>query len=397
MRFQFLHHPDAVQFQLLEEIDLQERILIRKLLLYCGDGLAIARLLHVCVKPAMLDVVLGCHPDQLNGDASANFAMLRASGFEAIHDHVPEEARGATLLIDAVLGTGIEGDARGRAADLILEMSFGFPHAKICAVDLPSGMSSDSGESGTPVARADVTVTFTAPKLCHALPPNCDRVGKLIVGRIGSSDALMDAVPRNWLTRAAFSELLEPRARAGHKGTYGHVLVIAGSRFKPGAAALAGMAALRAGAGLVTVASEGALGVIASLALCAVTVTRVQPQAALLLILSGTTTSGGVRMGFGSSQTITEDDAIAIGREMTSARPRIDTMRSRAALISRSVTRPSALATWPISSTTSIAAQVTSCEPRSPMRRPKKPAMKDARSGRKIAAITAMALNPSSG
>lgn len=243
----------------------------QRIIVFCGkgnnggDGLAIARLLHVRVKPAMLDVVLGCHPDQLNGDASANFAMLRASGFEAIHDHVPEEARGATLLIDAVLGTGIEGDARGRAADLILEMTFGLPHAKICAVDLPSGMSSDSGESGTPVARADVTVTFTAPKLCHAMPPNCDRVGKLIVGRIGSSDAMMEAIPRNWLDRAAFAELLEPRARAGHKGTYGHVLVIAGSKFKPGAAAMAGMAALRAGAGLVTVASEeGALGAIAA-------------------------------------------------------------------------------------------------------------------------------------
>lgn len=243
----------------------------QRIIVFCGkgnnggDGLAIARLLHVRVKPAMLDVVLGCHADELNGDASANFAMLRACGFEAIHDHVPDEARGATLLIDAVLGTGVEGNARGRAADLILEMTYGFPHAKICAVDLPSGMFADSGESGTPVARADVTVTFTTPKLCHALPPNCDRVGNLIVGRIGSPDALMEEIPRNWLDRSAFAELLEPRTRGGHKGTYGHALVIAGSKFKPGAAAMAGMAALRAGAGLVTVASEEcALGAIAA-------------------------------------------------------------------------------------------------------------------------------------
>ncbi|MBI2687207.1 MAG: NAD(P)H-hydrate dehydratase [Acidobacteria bacterium] len=230
-----------------------------------GDGLAIARLLHVLHRPASLDVVLGARPQELLGDAATNLQMLRVCGFEAIHDHVPDDARGATLIIDALLGTGIEGDARGRAAELIIELSFGFPGAKICAVDIPSGMASDSGYSGTPVARADFTVTFTAPKLCHALPPNCDRIGALTVGRIGSPDSLMESVLRNLTHPSAFADLLEPRARAGHKGTYGHVLVIAGARSKPGAAAMAGIAALRAGAGLVTVASaESAIGAIAA-------------------------------------------------------------------------------------------------------------------------------------
>ncbi|MBM3784749.1 MAG: NAD(P)H-hydrate dehydratase [Acidobacteria bacterium] len=229
-----------------------------------GDGLAVARLLHAMVRPAALDVVLASAPELLAGDAAANYRMLRASGFEAIHNRVTDELRGATLLIDALLGTGIEGDARGRPAELIVEMSFGFPGARICAVDLPSGMQSDSGDSGSPVARCDLTVTFTAPKVCHALAPNCDRIGKLVVGRIGSPDSLLEEIPRRLLGPSDISEVLEPRAKGGHKGTYGHVLVLAGSRGKPGAAALAGMAALRSGAGLVTVASAesvtGAIG-----------------------------------------------------------------------------------------------------------------------------------------
>lgn len=243
----------------------------QRILVFCGkgnnggDGLAIARLLHVKYRPASLDVILAVAPAELRDDAYANLIMLRASGFEAIHDHVPDDARSATLIVDALLGTGIEGNARGRAAELIIELSFGFPGAKICAVDLPSGMASDSGDSGTPVARADFTVTFTAPKLCHALPPNCDRTGPLTVGHIGSPPALMEGIARNWIEPALFAELLEPRARAGHKGTYGHVLVIAGSHYKPGAAAMTGIAALRAGAGLVTVASaESALSAISS-------------------------------------------------------------------------------------------------------------------------------------
>lgn len=241
----------------------------QRILVFCGkgnnggDGLAIARLLHVRYRPASLDVILAAKPSDLRGDAAANLAMLRASGFEAIHDQVPDEARGATLIIDALLGTGIDGDARGRAAELIIELSFAFPGAKVCAVDLPSGMASDSGESGTPVARVDFTVTFTAPKLCHALPPNCDRVGRLTIGRIGSPDSLLEEIPRNWVDPADFADFLDPRARAGHKGTYGHVLVIAGARGKPGAAAMAGMAALRAGAGLVTVATAAsAIGAV---------------------------------------------------------------------------------------------------------------------------------------
>jgi len=103
--------------------------------------------------------------------------------------------------------------------------------------------------------RADYTVTFTAPKPAHVLPPNCDHVGQLAVGTIGSPPSLYEDVWLSLVEPAMFQPLLAPRPRAGHKGTFGHVLIVAGSRGKTGAAAMCGLGALRAGAGLVTVAS----------------------------------------------------------------------------------------------------------------------------------------------
>ena len=103
--------------------------------------------------------------------------------------------------------------------------------------------------------RADFTVTFTAPKPAHVLPPNCDRMGELAVGAIGSPPSLYEDAWLSLVEPAMFRPLLAPRPRGGHKGTFGHVLIVAGSRGKTGAAAMSGLGALRAGAGLVTVAS----------------------------------------------------------------------------------------------------------------------------------------------
>jgi NAD(P)H-hydrate epimerase len=147
----------------------------------------------------------------------------------------------------------------------IREINGGFPLAKVVAVDIPSGMPSDSGEPVGEFARADYTVTFTAPKAGQVLPPNCDGVGELVVGPIGSPPELYEDVWLSLLEPEMFEELLEPRPPGGHKGTFGHVLVVAGSREKSGAAAMTGLGALRAGAGLVTVASAAsAIPVIAS-------------------------------------------------------------------------------------------------------------------------------------
>jgi len=180
---------------------------------------------------------------------------------------IPAEAHLATVVVDALLGTGIKGPATGAMLDAIREINRGFPRAKVVAVDIPSGMPSDSGEPLGEQARADCTVTFTAPKPAHALAPNCDAVGELHVAAIGSPPQMYDADDSIWLSLvepAMFAGLLAPRPRAGHKGSFGHVLAIAGSHGKTGAAAMCGMAALRAGAGLVTVASdESAIPVIA--------------------------------------------------------------------------------------------------------------------------------------
>ena len=184
-----------------------------------GDGLVVARQLHTRFHPQALDVVLLAAPEELKGDAAANYQMLAACGCPVWRE-IPAEARLATLVVDALLGTGISGPATGAMLEGIREINGGFPLAKVVAVDIPSGMPSDSGEPVGEFARADYTVTFTAPKVGQVLPPNCDGVGELVV---------------------------------------------AGSREKSGAAAMAGLGALRAGAGLVTVASAAsAIPVIAA-------------------------------------------------------------------------------------------------------------------------------------
>jgi NAD(P)H-hydrate epimerase len=137
----------------------------------------------------------------------------------------------------------------------IREINGGFPLAKVVAVDIPSGLASDSPDPVGEFARADATVTFTAPKPAHVLAPACDHMGELRVSQIGSPASLYEDVWLSLIEPAMFRELLAPRPRSGHKGTFGHVLVLAGSRGKSGAAAMSGIAALRAGAGLVTVGS----------------------------------------------------------------------------------------------------------------------------------------------
>lgn len=220
-----------------------------------GDGLAIARILHTRFRPASLDVVLTADGAELRGDAAANLRMLAVAGVPT-HSAITAAMQRATLVIDAVLGTGVTGPAQGRALEFIDAINSGFPDAQVVAVDLPSGMTSDSADTHSAVARADGCVTFTAPKICHALAPNCDRVGELVVGEIGSAEVLREApITLEIIEPRWFAHLFAPRPRAGHKGTFGHALIVAGSIGKTGAAAMTGIAALRAGAGLVTVAT----------------------------------------------------------------------------------------------------------------------------------------------
>jgi NAD(P)H-hydrate epimerase len=224
-----------------------------------GDGLVVARQLHTRVKPAWLRVVLGANPAELKGDALANYKMLAAVGCP-VFPEVTEEMRIATLVIDAVLGTGAEGAAKGQAAELIEAINARFALAEVVAVDVPSGGA----------VHAKHTVTFTAPKPSLVLPPECELAGKIHVVQIGTPPELYEGDPGVSLsvsTPRDFSALFQPRPSESNKGLYGHVLVIAGARGKTGAAAMAGIAALRSGAGLVTVASAAsAIMAIASYA-----------------------------------------------------------------------------------------------------------------------------------
>lgn len=232
-----------------------------------GDGLAIARQLHICFNPRHLWVVLTANPEELSGDAALNLRMLRACGVQEYRDFGPD-MRQATLIVDAILGTGLNGPAKGAALDAILEINAFPPSARVVAVDIPSGLS---GETGTPpgeCVRADATVTFTAPKVCHAMPPACNLMGELAIAPIGSPPSMYeddDRIQLALVTPESIASCFAPRRRDSNKGKFGHVLVVAGSRAKPGAAAMSGLAALRAGAGLVTVACpESALASISS-------------------------------------------------------------------------------------------------------------------------------------
>jgi NAD(P)H-hydrate epimerase len=143
-----------------------------------------------------------------------------------------------------------------------------FPLAEVVSVDIPSGLDSDSANPPGPAVHANHTVTFTAPKPCQVLWPACEFVGTLHTAQIGSPPELYEKDAAIFLALsepALFAHLFRPRVLDSNKGLYGHVLVIAGGRGKTGAAAMTGIGALRAGAGLATVASaESAIAQIAS-------------------------------------------------------------------------------------------------------------------------------------
>jgi NAD(P)H-hydrate epimerase len=228
-----------------------------------GDGLAVARQLLTRFHPKRLDVVLAGSESDLHGDAAQNLRIFQFCGGSVQHD-VKSDMQAATIVIDALLGTGLKGPATGRMLELIRQVNGGFPLADIVAVDMPSGMPSDGPMKEGECVRADATVTFTAPKLGQIVGPNYESCGELIVGEIGSPVRLYENAKLHLTDRCEIAGLFRPRDRNANKGTYGHALIVAGGAGKTGAAAMAGIAALRAGAGLVTVASsEAALPVIA--------------------------------------------------------------------------------------------------------------------------------------
>lgn len=215
-----------------------------------GDGYVVARQLWTRFRLRSLHVVA-----VLGDEDSEPRRMLTACGCP-VATEITDEMRIASLVVDAVLGTGISGAAHGRALDAIRAINTRFPLAQVVAVDVPSGMYTDGGFSEGEIARADATVTFTAPKLCHVFSPNCEQLGVLHIAAIGSPVSLMDSILLKRTGREDCRPLLAPRVSDSNKGMYGHVLVVGGSPGKTGAAEMTSLAALRAGAGLVTVSTS---------------------------------------------------------------------------------------------------------------------------------------------
>ena len=227
-----------------------------------GDGFVVARLLHAEEVP--LRVVLVGDRRRLRSDAAANAARLERAGV-AIETGAVRTA-GCAVAVDALFGTGLDRKIDGPAAGAIRRLRAGRPALRVVSIDLPSGLDADTGQPLGIAVQADVTVTIGLPKRALALEPGRSLAGRIEVARIGIADTAPGAVPDTelWNDDAALHALPE-RPAAGHKGSFGHVLVVAGSTGKVGAAALAAAGAARIGAGLVTIACPAAANEILQL------------------------------------------------------------------------------------------------------------------------------------
>ena len=228
-----------------------------------GDGLVVAR--HLKKKRIPCEVVLLARKDDLSHDAAENLrAYLKAKG--QISVVTPESLalfgqrlKGKRLLVDAILGTGLKEEVRGFYAEVINIMNgSGLP---VVAVDVPSGLDTDQGRPLGTAIKAEMTVALGYPKLGEVIYPGLSYVGELVVADIGIHPKAVEEVRSRTelLEKKDIRRLVPVREPDTHKGTYGHLLVMAGSRGKTGAAILACRAAMRAGSGLVTLAAPRSL------------------------------------------------------------------------------------------------------------------------------------------
>lgn len=194
-----------------------------------------------------------CGKGNNGGDGRVAAQKLREAGKDVeVFDAASDFQLAAGLVIDAVLGSGFHPPVQDPYAAAIQKINQS--NCKVVAVDVPSGTDADQAHQPEGAARADAVITFTAPKIAHVFA-NLTR-GPIAVAGIGIPSETLAGIPCEMevITPADFVEVLQPRDPDSNKGSYGHVLVIGGARGKAGAPAMAAMAALRAGAGLVTVA-----------------------------------------------------------------------------------------------------------------------------------------------
>ena len=238
----------------------------RRVLVLCGkgnnggDGFVVAR--HLKAKGARPRVLLVGLRAEVTGDARQALERWRGK-VEEIHEEaglatVARALAEAELVVDALLGTGLTGPARGLTAQVIeqINRSTARSGVPVVSLDLPSGLGSDSGALLGHTVRATLTITFASLKRSLLLQPAAEYAGRVVVVPIGVPDVeVAHGVSTFLLGESDIRPLFPPRPVEAHKGTYGHLLLIAGSVGKTGAAALAGRSALRSGVGLCTVAT----------------------------------------------------------------------------------------------------------------------------------------------
>jgi len=274
-----------------------------------GDGLVAARHLKRLGVPAR--VVLLASGAELTGDPATNLARAREDGVtvdeirdDAAWSRSPLEIDRGTIVLDALLGTGVNGGARGLVARAIDAINAA--QATVVAIDLPSGADADSGRLFGPTVRAHRTLTLCRPKPCLVLEPAASHAGPWRVLDIGIPDEAVEAegADLEWVDADAAARLLPVRPQNAHKGTMGHLLAVAGSRGKSGAAVLLARAALRSGVGLVTVGTPRSIQPIVATA-----------QAEIMTEALAETRTGAVsRRGASAALALLEKrDALALG------------------------------------------------------------------------------------
>ena len=228
-----------------------------------GDGLVVARLLKK--KRIPCEVALLARPEELSGDAAHNLrAYLKLKGkvseVSAQHlDLLRARISRNALVVDAILGTGIKSEVHGLFAEAInLINAAGLP---VVAVDIPSGLDTDKGAPLGATVQAEMTVALGFPKLGEIIYPGVKFTGELAVADIGLDERAVAEVASKTelLERAMVRSLVPRRDPDSHKGSYGHLMIVAGSRGKTGAAILSSRAAMRSGAGLATLAAPRSL------------------------------------------------------------------------------------------------------------------------------------------
>jgi ADP-dependent NAD(P)H-hydrate dehydratase / NAD(P)H-hydrate epimerase len=242
-------------------------LLERRIAILCGrgnnggDGFVIARTL--VQRGGDVAVFLLGRVADVRGDARINLDILGRLGVTVVEVADGQawelhfsEVSDCTLIVDAIFGTGLNAPVRGFVESVVADINAsGIP---VVAIDLPSGLSADSPDPIGPSIHASVTVTIAAPKLPLVLPPAERHAGDVVIADIGIPGDVLETVDGPHvalLTRTSMRELIAQRTPDSHKGDYGHVLVVAGSQGKTGAAHLAAIGALRSGAGLVTIAT----------------------------------------------------------------------------------------------------------------------------------------------